>query len=298
VNAETTARRVLEWASVPAASTLPSGPLRSASALADPAAPTVAALAELVRCACARTGTGSPPFDDPSPLGLGAILLAAAIGGRAQPAPARLLAEALPPRHPGATGWADLLARHAVLAPALAQLRGIAPNGAEEPLAETFLRCSPLTALLYRPPAAALAAGATAAAVAAARALMTRPRGVDFLQSNLSRFDTDPTVLAWRTELLTRLVPDHPEFVVDTYVAARLRYGTEWDEGIARARRGLNQLGDPDELSFATLRYWLPLSRLLRAHHELMRGRSLVKGYQEVIRIVEGRHRLSIAGTS
>jgi hypothetical protein len=298
-NAETTARRVLEWAAQPpdpAGGALPSGSLRSAAALAAPTAATITALAALVRRTGARIGTGSPAFGDRSPAGPGAILLAAAIGGRAQAAPARLLAEAVRPPRLGATGWADALARHAVLQPALSQLTP--DDGSAESLVELLLRCSPLTAVLHRPPAVALAEGATANEVAAVTSLLTRPRGVDVLQATLSRFSADPAVLAWRTELLTRLGVDRPVFVLDTYLTARLRHGPEWDEALARARRAFSLVSGPDELCIATARYWLPLSRLCRSHPVLLRERPLMTGYQEALRLVEGRHRRSIAGAA
>jgi hypothetical protein len=311
MNAETTARRVLEWAANPDAAALPSGPLRSATALGDPAAATVAALTELVRRHAARAGAGNPPFGDRSAIGPGAILLAAAIGGRGQPDLARLLAEAVRPPRVGSTGWADALARHAVLAPAFPLLTDGPQAAADadaadadaeddapraEPLAETALRCSPLTAVLHRPPARALETGATATEVATARGLMARPHGVDVLQAALSAVPTDPAVLAWRRELLMRLAVDDPVFVVDTYVAARLRHGGQWDAAVGAARRAFAGLGAPDPLSMETLRYWLPLSRLRRSHPDLLRQRPLMRGHQEALRLVEGRHRMSIAG--
>jgi len=304
MNADTTARRVLEWAAAPDAAPLPSGPLRSAAALAQPTGATVAALTALVHRAGAIAGAGHPPFGDPSAVGPGAILLAAAIGGREQPGPAVLLAEAVRPPRIGSGGWADALARHAVvgqafpLLPTRPQESTTATDELAEPLAETLLRCSPLTALLHRPPAAAIASGATATEVATARRLLTRPHGVDVLQAALSEFDIDPQVLAWRAELLTRLAVEDPVFVVDTYLVARLRHGPWWDAAVAAARRAFSGFGGPDPVSMATLRFWLPLSRLLRSHPALIRERPLMDGHQEALRLVEGRHRLSIAGAA
>jgi FtsH ternary system domain X1 len=298
MNAEATARRVLQWAADPAAAALPAGPLRSATALSAPATATVAALAALVRRAGARAGAGSPPFGDRSAVGPGAILLAAAIGGRAQPRLARVLAEAVPPSKLGTSGWADALARHAVLEPALPQLGNQPGDEPAEPLAETLLRCSPLSALLCRPPATALASGATAAEVATARGLMTRPHGIDVLQAALSAYRADAAVLSWRAELLTRLAVEDPVFVADIYVAARLRHGEHWDAAVRGAHRAMSGRTAPDDLSIATLRFWLPLSRLRRRHPNLLRARPLMRGHDAVLHIVEGRHRLSIAGAS
>jgi hypothetical protein len=307
MNAETTARRVLEWAADPDAAPLPSGPLGAAAGLAHPTAATVAALTELVRRHAAKAGAGNPPFGARSAVGPGALLLAAAIGGRGQPGPARLLIEAVPPPRVGSSGLADALARHAVLEPAFplltsppgpSQPSGDAGEEPGEPLAETALRYSPLTAVLHRPPARALEAGATATEMATVRSLLARPHGVDVLQVALSAVPTEPAVLVWRRELLTRLAIDDPVFVVDTYVAARLRHGRQWDAAISAARRAFGALGAPDPLSMETLRYWLPLARLRRSHPDLLRQRPLMQGHQEALRLVEGRHRLSIAGAA
>lgn len=317
MNAETTAYRVLIWAITvtgpapadgedPATPPLPSGPLRAARALAQPAEETITALAELARRTAARLGAGAPPFGDPSPIGLGGLLLAAAIGGRAQPGPARLIAEAVAaPRLTSAArstaGWSDALARHALVAATLTDTKaaGTKAAGTEaEPLLETLLRCSPLTAVLHRPAATTLAAEATAAEVDTALGLLARPRGAAVLHAALSRWSPDPAVLRWRADLLTRLAHPHPEFVIDTYVTARLRHGAEWDRHIRDAARTLSRVGRPDELSLATARYWLPLSALRRRDPDLLRARPLLAGYQYAVRLVEGRHRVSIAGAA
>jgi hypothetical protein len=154
VNAEATAVRVLEWAAQAAGTAIhgtdihragvhgtagaladlpPAGPLREAAALARPGPRTLAALGELARDTAARLGTGRPPFADTTPVGLGALLLAAAVGGRGEPEAARGLAEATPrtrleETHPDAgpavagVGWPDAVARHGIVAPALAAL--------------------------------------------------------------------------------------------------------------------------------------------------------------------------------
>jgi hypothetical protein len=297
MNAETMARRVLEWAADPT-SGLPAGPLRQAGDLAHPSPPTLTALTVLVRQHAARAGAGRLPFGDRSAVGLGAVLLAAAIGGRGEPGVARTVVEAVDPPQLVATGWVDALARHAVLEPALPWLTDAAPSDESEPLADTMLRVSPLTAVLYRPPLSALDSGATAREVATARSLMTRPHGVDLLQATLSTVTTEPAVLAWRQELLTRLVIDDPVFVVDTYVTARLRHGQRWDAAISAARITFAGLEAPDALSMATARYWLPLAQLRRSHPDLVRQRRLMRGHQEALRLVEGRHRASIAGVA
>ncbi len=289
LTAVATARRVLAWAGDRhrTAGTLPSGQLRRSLGLATPDAATEDVLCELTRATGARLGAGAPPFGDEDPIGLGALLLAAAIGGRAQLAEATLLALALPParldtNRPGC--WADGLARHAVVGPYTEQPPAAPTPPATptddadppEPLAEVLLRASPLTAVLHRPEAAQLAPdGATDASVAAALALLSRRRGRGVLVAALSGWSPDPLVLAWRTQLLGVLgTSGHAEVVADTYLAARTRHGRTWDTALGSARAALQQFkAAPDEISLATVRYWLPLAHLGRDPMVLRRPR-------------------------
>ena len=117
------------------------------------------------------------------------------------------------------------------------------PDPADEPLAETLLRASPLTAVLHRPALRRLAAQTTGDAVEAAAALVRRPRGQAVLSAALSRWDPDIAVLNWRTELLERLAGDHPDLVLDTYTHARLRHAADWDARLKWAKRALSAVG-------------------------------------------------------
>lgn len=127
--ATTTTVRVLEWAAMPLGPP-PMGTLREVGELLS--APAVGQrLRELVRTTAARTGAGNPPLGDARAVGAGAILLAASVGGRIRPEPAAKLAAALPPpRLNDATdsGWADALARHAVVAAALSAPEHVTPG--------------------------------------------------------------------------------------------------------------------------------------------------------------------------
>ncbi len=306
MNAETTARRVLAWAGgrVPAwagdsagrPAPPPVGPLREANALARPAAATLTTLRELTRDTAARLGAGSPPFGDRAPVGLGALLLAAAIGGRAEPGPARALAEAAPAPRLSASGWADAVARHAVVMPTLSV--GWAVSEADQTidteLADALLRVSTLTAVLHRPPSDRLTADATATEVAAAVELLGRPRGRAVLTAALAVWSPDPAVLGWRTELLTRLSHDHPDVVLDTYLLARLRHGADWDRRLRGAARALSGVGLPDDLPVATAAFWVPLAALNQRDPELIRSRALLDGYRGALELVR-RHRLGLS---
>ncbi|MGP4045111.1 hypothetical protein [Streptomyces sp. 2A115] len=312
MNALTTALRVLRWA-VEGTGRPPAGPLRHTSLLIDPGTEARTALAELIRQFAARHGAGRPPLGDPEPAGAGGVLLAAAIGGRMEPESACAVAEALPPRSLSERdgGWSDALARHAVVDPFLNGLsrsegkpaaQGAVGMGRAEAeanelrIAEVLLDASPLTAVLYSPAAGRLSRGATAA-VRTAALLVARPAGRRLLCSGLAAWHGHAPVLDWRSQLLTRLSTDHPEVVLDTYLAARLRYGQEWDQRVSAARRRLAARSLPDELTLATVRFWAPLADLARRHPGLPATRPLLVGHQPAVELVH-RYRLNRPATS
>ncbi len=245
------------------------------------------ALRELTRDTAARLGAGSPPFADRTPVGPGALLLAAAVGGRAQSGPARALVEAAPAPRLSAGGWADALARHAVVAPVTGQK-------IDAELADALLRASMLTAVLHRPPLSRLTSGATATEAEAAADLLGRPRGRTVLTAALAAWSPDPAVLTWRAELLTRLSHDHPDVVLDTYLLARLRHGADWDRRLSGAARALSGVGLPDDLPVATVRFWAPLAALDQRDPELIRSRTLLDGHRNAVNLVR-RYRLGLS---
>lgn len=275
-DAVTTARRVLSWAAEPTGLP-PTGQLLGARALAAPGRAAVDDLRALAHAHTGRQAVGVPPLGDPSPIGLGALLFAAAIGGRDQPREAGKLAEALPAArldHSTEAGWADALARHAVVGPFVAHPAAgrpppVAPAGAEpatspaEPLREVLLRESPLSGVLHRPSAERLAAdGAPAVEIATMSALAGRPRGGQLLAAALAGFSTDHQVLEWRARLLRLLATTghRPDVAAEAYWLARARHGAAWDAALHRTREAFTSITSaPDELAFAVGRYWLPL---------------------------------------
>lgn len=291
MTAEATARRVLAWAA-DTAGPVPEGALWKAAELAAPSADTRGLAAALARTTGAKLGAGTPPFGDPAPVGLGAALLAAAIGGRRQPERARQLALALPPSRPsrarpGESRWYDLIARHGVVSAVFTDPAPPADGGSDEPLRETLLRMSPLTAVLRRPPLSRLKAGTTAEETEAAAALADRPLGAAVLTSALARWLPDADALEWRTELLHRLgTQGGPGLALDTYTTARLRHGPAWDERLRWARRVLSASGPADSLAIATIRFWAPLARLRIHGLSLADERPLLTGYRPALQLV------------
>jgi hypothetical protein len=308
VNAETTAYRVLVWARDPVP-VIPAGPLSEALALARPGPATRAALAVLLRDGAARLGLGNPVLGDRSPAGPGALLLAAAVGGRRQPDRAQRLAVAIrPPRPEADSRWADALARHLVVQPLVSRVEDGQPSRATEekraieekeegePLPELLLAASPLTGVLHRPARSRAKIGATAE-VAAAVALLSTGRGRVMLTRSLADWSPDPRVLAWRTDLLGRLIAEHRDAVLDCYLNARTLYREVWDERLEEAYRALARPRVPPELALETARYWAPLARL-RAHEpELFRRHPYLEGSQPALALV-GRYRLGLGSAA
>lgn len=315
MTAAATAARVLAWAAEPAGP-VPVGPLWDVSRLASPPADVRDAAGQLARRTAARLGTGAQ-----GQIGLGAVFLAAAAGGRQQAGPAAILAQAIPPaaarRNPGA--WYDLVARHGLVSAAVAALDGTgtvsgttgetaaqatttaAPGGdggesTPEPLPELLLGASPLTAVLYRPPLRALRSDTTGQAVATALALLARPRGQSVLAAGLAGWTPLPDVLTWRASLLTRLRHDHQDLLLDVYLTARTRFAADWDQWISWAARQLGRRGAPDPLALATLRFWVPLAAVERSA-PLSRLRPLLSGQDRALTLVR-RFRLDQAGAA
>jgi hypothetical protein len=287
VTARETAHRVLAWAAAPAGPP-PSGPVDGVHELATADPRTGELVAELTRCTAARIGAGTPPFGDGGRVGPGAVMLAAAVGARLQPAVAERLVLAVP----DGSGLADAVARHGVMRPVLPV--GLANDTLPERLLDAVLRASPVTALAYRPARDRLTSGATAAETETALALLGQPRGRTYLATVLGRPVREAAVLTWRTRLLARLRHTHPDTVVEVYLAARLHHGAEWDALMTRAVADLSGLGLPEQTPLAIVRFWAPLAALDRSDGSRLRERPFLDGYRRVFRLLD-RYRLTEA---
>jgi hypothetical protein len=313
MSATATAARILEWAAKPSGPP-PTGPLWDVHQLARPPADVRDAAARLARKTAARLGAGSPPFGARAAIGPGTVFLAAAVGGRQQPA-AAALARAVPPaapdRNPGA--WYDLVARHGLASAVIATFDGSATAAAGgatpsadtggpaelEPLLDCLLEASPLTAAIYRPPLRRLRTDSTGRTELAAAALLGRPRGREVLAVGLSGWLPLPDVLIWRASLLDRLRHAYPDLLLDAYLAARTRHAAEWDKRIKwAAREFLNPNHLPDPLAIATLRFWAPLAAFQRTSTTpLAKLRPLLSGYDAALTLVR-TFRLDQAGAA
>lgn len=86
MSAADTALRVLLWTMRPDAAALPEGRLRHPLDLADPGPDTASLTATLAARTAARLRLDRLAAAERRPVGVGAVLTAAAVGGRAEPA--------------------------------------------------------------------------------------------------------------------------------------------------------------------------------------------------------------------
>lgn len=307
------AQRLLAWAVSPQGPP-PAGSAADLRALGAPGERTRELLAELVRRTAARLGAGTPAFGDTGPVGLGAVLLAVAVGARAQPAVAQRLAQAAPRSAPG--GYSDAIARHGVLRPLTpiatsaagidtqqyteavtsrpglrsAHLGRLAAPAADlsEHLLDAVLEASPLTAVLYRPPSERCATDVQRETDFALE-LLARPRARTCLAAVLGVPSTDPLVLAWRGRLMTAARGTRPEAVIDVYLTARLRHGAAWDALLASVRRGVPASGHTG-LPVALARFWAPLAALEREQRTALRRNPFLEGYRPALDLVDRHH--------
>lgn len=317
MTAAETVRKVLTWAAQPEGEP-PAGPLSGMRDLISRDRESAEPLGRLALVTAARLGAGARPFGDAGPAGPGALLLAAAVGGRLETRLAQRIAEAAPAWTPAsvaapraaAYGWAEAVARHGVLAALPDLRRGAAPlDGTRaKPVArprpvvpasllDALLRVSPLTAILYRPDLARMREQTVAAEIAAMYDLLGRPAGRAVLSTALAAPTDDEHVLAWRTSLLARLRVEHPQVVLDVYLKARLRHGERWDALLYRAADELSGYGLPGELPLAVARYWAPLAALERDRRSWLTERPFLDGYRRALDLV-ALHGLTETGPS
>lgn len=278
-----TASAVLSWAAG-GSDHPPAGSLADARGLAAPDPEVLAGLQRLARYTAARLGAGRPPFGDDGRVGLGALLLAAAVGGRAEVQAAASITRAAPPLRlvdAGGAGWADAVARHGVAGRFAA---GGRPGRADSHLVECLLEASPLTAILLRPPAE-LVRTAADGLLAAATLLMTRPHGREVLTRRLAAPSRDAGIAAWRARVVTELARRDRDAALGVYLVARLRHGGEWDELLdwAAAEFGLSKR--PDGAAKAVLMFWVPLAVMADDDPDLLPSQRFLNGCHRAIEL-------------
>jgi hypothetical protein len=261
-----TARRVLVWSMQPTAHP-PTGDLRELEALRAPAPELAFLAAHAAALAAARLSLTSPPLNDPRPPGPYVIWLAAAVGactGRTAVELTSQTAELVRCVPPHTCAW-DLVARHAVVGPAVTAIGGS--------MGEQLLLASPLTAILLLPPR-----GAEDTSLALLEQWLEHADARRLLVHLFCRADAPAPMLSWRGRLLEalRLEERHRPFVLDVYEAAVALYGREWLERIGKARAVLmDRQPSKHQLNevLSVARWWQPFRALHRAYLQQVRSR-------------------------
>lgn len=279
-----TAVRVLLWSTTtdagPAAPTAPpEGELTDPQDLAAPPPDVTAMLTGLAAQTAARLRLDALAAAERRPVGPGALLLAAAVGGRARPGLAAETVRAVPPAR---SLW-DVLTHHAVVAPAL-------PHIGDAVLAGRLRAASPLTALLDRPDPL----GESAAENLLEDVLLTHPQGRRMITTVYCEVPASPAQALWRGRLLDelRMSTSTRDLVIDVYEAALLRHAQRHLSLVRRARAALT--APPDLASARPVAYWwAALARLERSHRQMLRARSGIgREYLEGVRLYRQVERL------
>jgi hypothetical protein len=273
MTAERSAIAVLAWCEAPDGPP-PRGDLSDLAELVRPGPAARAALARAVAIAAARLGLAPLLAEPAAPLAPEPLWLAAAIGAAPQAAAERLI-DACPPTR----ALADLVARHAVVGPALLHLPAVT--------AEQLLLCSPLTAVLMLPPR-----GGEDEAVLLCERLAATAAGRRLLVHAFAAAEDHPGLLAWRGRLMEALrlgsagAPARPELIVDIVEAALAGHRADWAALIRRALASLGADTDPARLHLALAagRWWESFRAVYRNDPRAVRER----GYLDFHVYLEG----------
>jgi hypothetical protein len=254
MTAEDTALRIVRWATTDVNGTMPEGDLADAVRLCDPGDELLAWVGRLAAVTAARLRLSAPALGDRRPPGLGALILAAAIGAYRHVQQAELLLRAVP--SPAAA--ADLLAHHGLVAPAVTLL----PE-----LAGRLRDLSPLTGLLDRPGPRT----ATACEDLLDRLLADRTARAMITLRFAAPPDT-PEQASWRGECLAYVRHEDPGFVIDVYELAFVHYRIEHEIRARAAWSNLLGTGSP-AAALPTALWWRALAELEAAEPQRIRAR-------------------------
>lgn len=259
MTAEDTALRIVRWAATDMTGDLPRGDLAETVRLSDPGPELLLWVGKLAAVTAARLRLRPPPLGDQRSPGLGAVLLAAAIGAFADVDQAALLLRAV--RVP--VRAADLLAHHGLVAAAIADLPALRGR---------LLDLSPLTGVLDSP---------GPRTVAGCESLLDRLRqDPDARAMVMLRFAAPPDTpeqARWRGECLTYLRHEDPGLVIDVYEMALVHHRQEHE---IRARAAWQRVlgSGPDEAILPTALWWRALAELEAAEPQLVRKRPQLAG--------------------
>ena len=258
MTARDTALRIVQWAAGDMDDVLPRGDLAEATRLADPGRELLQWVGRLAAITAARLRLASPLSGDQRPPGLGAVMLAAAIGTYTEQQ-ARLLMRAVSAPVRGA----DLLAYHGLVAAAvggLPRLRG------------ELLDLSPLTGVLDSP-----GPRSTARCEDMLDRLRTDPAARSMVVLRFAQPPDTPRQAQWRGECLAYLRHEDPGFVLDVYETALVHHRREHEIRARTAWRHVLAQGADDTVG-PTATWWRALAELEAAEPGRIAARPQLAG--------------------
>jgi hypothetical protein len=306
-----TALRVIQWAMTDGGKQPPPvGDAHALEQLSNPPDNLKHELAQLTAVTAGRMRLGNPPLGDGTPLSLGTIIIAAAIGLRPFPELAGMILEAVP--EPGSP--IDWIARHGVVKPVLRfftnpppvnhdeknnqkLLRGAKGGGFLEKsppvhlISDDFRVLSPLTALLDYP-----VKGHENLALEAARCLLADRSGRLFLALHLAQPTANRKVRDWHQELLMRFnsgSTSEQNFVLEVFEAMMIHYKEDAMQQVKAARAIFNDpraCTDEEKVqdAISAANWWQPLWIIKRDNIDILRARHyLDTAYIEGTRLFE-----------
>jgi hypothetical protein len=261
--------RVLVWAISDAAGPPPSGDLEDAIELADPPPDVRDAGIRLALVSAARLRLAEPPLADTRPVSCGAIIAAAAIGGRGHPSAAAMMRTISPP-------WSayDQAALHGITAAVAKRAPGTA-------LLLVLRDASPLTGLLDWP-----GQGASEWCDQLLDEMLRHPDGRNLATLAFAATPESDTQSRWRGEVLNEMlsVPENRSWVLDVYETAMSWHAQGHRDRVKQAYRILRVSSTVDE-AVPTAIWWQALARLERTDPELLRERTGLTGHRIGIRL-------------
>lgn len=259
MTAADTALRTLRWAATDVSAPAPEGDLAEAAALARPDGELLSLTGRLAAVTAARLRLAAPCLGDRRPPGLGAIVLAAAVGAHRQGDRAVLLLRAVRPP----VSAADLLAHHGLVEAAVTWL----PR-----LADRLLDLSPLTGVLDRP-----GPRTSAACEDLLDRLREDPSGRALLVRRFAAPPDSPRQSLWRGECLAYIRHEDPAFVLDVYEMAFVHHRREHE---IRAREAWSYVlgSGPYDAVVPTASWWRALAELESAEPRRIRERPRLTG--------------------
>lgn len=257
MTAESTAQRILRWAASDMSTPMPGGDLANSTGLSDLDSESSRLVGRLAAVTAARLRMAAPVLGDKRPPGVGAAILAAAVGAFRDDRSRALLGVLRAP-----TRVADLLAYHGIVGPVSMLL----PH-----MGDQLRDLSPLTGVLDRP-------GPKTSATC--ESLLDRLReNPDTRAVIVLRFATPPDTpeqSLWRGECLAYTRHEDPDFVVDVYETALLHFGREHEIRARAAWRHVLGTG-PDDPARPTALWWRALAELEAAEPGRIRGRTALE---------------------